>query len=593
MSIRKRPLRRLKSELKDHDVLFGVEEESEEYKEPDNWTIITALNRVLDVAEDSQLSDEFWEVCKNPIAYLRQELGLTNMQIVVLAIMIEAGEPMSWKKIANYLGCTRLSIMVYSEEIEQLLAKRWITRRSVHEIGGMFEGFALAHGVVTALRHNKVFVPEKIDGLSEQQFVDKLESHIDKNMSDRNVSFLDDEEWMVQLAKANPQLPLCREVLRFDDIHIQSLLLMIVFDYAQWEGSDGEGLTFQTIDHLYPEDYECDGMRYELRNGSHPLIRCGYIEYKCDDGQVDTEQYMLTRKAKSELLGNYKPSHSKCKKQQLNNRYLKSHASIKEKVLFFNASEQQQIDRLTSLLSADNLPSVQQRLEEQGMRKGFACLFYGSPGTGKTETVMQIARRTGRDLMQVDIAGLRDKFVGESEKNIKEVFARYRELCKQSEVMPILFFNEADAIINRRTENIEHSVDKMDNAMQNIILQEIEDLDGILIATTNLTSNLDRAFERRFIYKVEFHKPDTEVKARIWSSMMKDISADDARQLAAHYDFSGGQIENIALKRTVDYILSGQFASLHEIEAYCQSELLDNKKEHHRITGFTPHTSHL
>ena len=219
--------------------------------------------------------------------------------------------------------------------------------------------------------------------------------------------------------------------------------------------------------------------------------------------------------------------------KQDNSRFLKNHDSIKEKSLFFNTSEQEQIERLTCLLSTENLPSVQERLEEQGMRKGFACLFYGAPGTGKTETVLQLARQTGRDLMQVDIAGLRDKWVGESEKNIKEVFARYRRLCQNSEVMPILFFNEADAIINKRTENIEHSVDKMDNAMQNIILQEIENLDGILIATTNLTSNLDRAFERRFLYKVEFHKP----------------------------------------------------TSLPEIEEYCRAELLTNKN-HHTPVGF-------
>ena len=558
----------------------------DEYKEPDTWTIITAMNRVLELSEDSRLSDEFWEKCKNPLNYLRQELGLTNMQIVVLAIMIEAGEAVSWKRIGNYLGCTRLSIMVYSEEIEELVTKRWLVRRGVHEIGGFFEGFALVRGVVTALRHNKAFVPEKLDGLDEQQFVDKLESHIDKNINDHNVDFKDDEEWMLELVKANPHLPLCHEILKFDDIHVQSLLLMIVYDYAQWEGSEGEGLQFQTIDNLYPEDFDCDYLRHELRNGTHTLIECGFIEHKCNDGQADTEQYMLTRKAKAELLSAYKPSRSKCRRQAPSGRFLKSHTTIKEKSLFFNMTEQEQIQRLASLLSTENLPAIQQRLEEQGMRKGFACLFYGAPGTGKTETVLQIARQTGRDLMQVDIAGLRDKWVGESEKNIKEVFARYRKLCKNSEVMPILFFNEADAIINKRTENVEHSVDKMDNAMQNIILQEIEDLDGILIATTNLTSNLDKAFERRFLYKVEFHKPDTDVKTKIWCSMLKDISIEDAHQLASHFDFSGGQIENIARKRTVDYILSGKFASLTEIEDYCRAELLADKKQRKPI-GFS------
>ena len=582
MNIRKKPVRRLKSGIGGQVDLPG--EIMDEFKEPDTWTIITALDRILDLAQDSQLSDEFWKSVKNPLAFLNKELGLTNVQIVALAMLIEAGEPMSWKSMGNYLGCSRLSIMVYSEEIEELVTKRWAIHKGVHEIGGFFEGIALVRGVVTALRHNKTFVPEKIDGLNEQQFVDKLERHVEKNMNDRNAVFNDDEEWMREFAKANPHLPLCHEVLKFDDIHVQSLLLLIVVDYAQWEGSDGEGLTFQTIDGLYPEEYDCDFMREGLRDGSHPLIQCGYIEHKCNEGQADTEQYMLTRKAKSELLSAYTPSHSKCRRMRPDDRFLKSHDAIREKSLFFNTSEQEQIERLTSLLSTETLPSIQKRLEEQGMRKGFACLFYGAPGTGKTETVLQIARQTGRDLMQVDIAGLRDKWVGESEKNIKEVFARYRRLCQNSEVMPILFFNEADAIINKRTENVEHSVDKMDNAMQNIILQEIEDLDGILIATTNLTSNLDKAFERRFLYKVEFHKPDTDVKTKIWRSMLKDISADDARQLASHFDFSGGQIENNARKRTDDHILSGKFAALDEIEGYCRAELLGGKER--RSIGF-------
>ena len=583
MNIEKKPLRKMKLGIrKPADLPCEI---MDEFKEPDTWTIITALDRVLDMAEDSQLSDDFWESVKNPLAFLRQELGLTNIQIVVLAIMIEAGEAVTWKRLGHFLGCSRLSMMIYSEEIEELVSKRWAIRKGAREMGAFFEGIALSYGVVTALRHNKVFVPEKIDGLTEQQFVDKLESHIEKNMNDRSIDFKDDEEWMLQLIKANPHLPLCHDLLMFDDIHVQSLLLLIVVDYAQWEGSVGEGLTFETISSLYPEDYECDGLRHELRNGTHPLIECGYIEHKCVDGQVDTDRYMLTRNTKTELLSAYTPSHSKCRRmKQDNSRFLKNHDSIKEKSLFFNTSEQEQIERLTSLLSTENLPSVQERLEEQGMRKGFACLFYGAPGTGKTETVLQIARQTGRDLMQVDIAGLRDKWVGESEKNIKEVFARYRNLCQTCEVMPILFFNEADAIINKRTENVEHSVDKMDNAMQNIILQEIEDLDGILIATTNLTSNLDKAFERRFLYKVEFHKPDTDVKTKIWRSMLKDISADDARQLASHFDFSGGQIENIARKRTVDYILSGKFASLDEIEGYCRAELLGGKER--RSIGF-------
>ena len=541
---------------------------------------------MLEVAEDSQLTEDYWETCKAPLAFLRQELGLTNLQIVVLAIMIEDGDTVTWKSLSNYLNCSRLSMMTYSEEIEELVNKRWILHKGAYERGGMMEGgYILAQGVVTALRQNKTFVPEKIDGLTEQQFVDKLEKHVDKNMRDRYADFEAEEEWMLQLVKANPDLPLCREVLKFDNIHVQSLLLLIVCDYGQYEGTDGEGLQYEVINDLYPDDFECGYMRELLQDGNHVLIRRGYIEHKCIDGIANPNQYALTTRAKNELLSAYKPSHSKCKHYNNNaDRFLKDHSNIKEKALFFNDSDQQQIDRLTSLLSADNFPIVQQRLAEQGMRKGFACLFYGGPGTGKTETVLQIARQTGRDLMQIDISEMRDKYVGETEKNIKAVFTRYRNICRNSMVLPILFFNEADGIFGKRFENIGHSVDKMENAMQNIILQEMEDLDGILIATTNLTCNLDSAFERRFLYKIEFHKPDIMAKSKIWRSMLNDLSDDDARQLAAHFDFSGGQIENIARKRAVDYILSGKLASLADIEDYCRTEIMNGNTS--RYIGF-------
>ena len=176
-------------------------------------------------------------------------------------------------------------------------------------------------------------------------------------------------------------------------------------------------------------------------------------------------------------------------------------------------------------------------------------------------------------------------WVGESEKNIKAVFSRYRKLVEESEVAPILLFNEADAIIGKRLENVQRSTDKMENAMQNIILEEIERLDGILIATTNLTCNMDKAFERRFLYKIEFECPSTEAKSAIWRSMIADLSDDDAVALATKYDFSGGQIENIARKSVVDKIILGKSLSLDSLCKHCDCELLSKSTNRRRI-GF-------
>jgi hypothetical protein len=476
--------------------------------------------------------------------------------------------------------------------MEDLLKKRWIFRTKTWENNGCYQGFSLAKGVVTSLRHNKPFVPEKIDGLDIQEFVGRLENYLDKHLNNSSSIFEDKEAWMAQLCMANPQLPFCKKVLQYDDdIHVQSLFTLILYDYAQWAESEHEGLTMNSIDDLYPEEYETNGMRQRLKNGTHILIKDGLIEHKCENGTADTTRYTLTRKCKETLLKDYQPSKSKCLVRKTNDstkRNIRNCTTIKAKDMYYNLPEEQQIQHLTSLLSQENLAGIQERLENEGMRKGFACLFHGAPGTGKTETVLQIARQTGRDILQIDIAGMRDKYVGESEKNIKAVFARYRDACKHSEVIPILFFNEADAIFGKRTTigGNNPAVEKMDNAMQNIILQEMEELDGILIATTNLTCNLDDAFERRFLFKIEFQKPDCEVKAKLWKSMLgNDITNDDADKLAAMYDFSGGQIENIARKRTIEFILSGKKVGFKEINEFCKNELI-NEKNQHRPIGF-------
>jgi SpoVK/Ycf46/Vps4 family AAA+-type ATPase len=187
--------------------------------------------------------------------------------------------------------------------------------------------------------------------------------------------------------------------------------------------------------------------------------------------------------------------------------------------------------------------------------------------------VYQLARRTGRQVMVVDVPQIKSKWVGESEKNIKALFDRYRTLVTKFDVAPILLFNEADAIIGIRKQGAQNAVDKMENTIQNIILQEMESLDGILIATTNLTENLDSAFERRFLYKIRFEQPDAAVRSKIWKTMIPELPMDIADALACEYDFSGGQIENIARKYAVNCILHGDSADTQNtLEELCGNE---------------------
>lgn len=245
--------------------------------------------------------------------------------------------------------------------------------------------------------------------------------------------------------------------------------------------------------------------------------------------------------------------------------------------MIYNLSEQKQVEELSVILSSDRFSEVQSRLRNAGMRTGFCSLFYGSPGTGKTEIVYQIARATGRDILRVDVDKIKSCWVGESEQNMKKLFDRYRNICKDSTLAPILLFNEADAILGIRMEGATRAVDKMENSIQNIILQEMEALDGIMIATTNLTTNLDKAFERRFLYKIQFNRPTVEARAAIWQAMMPSLTENNARTLASQFDLSGGEIENIIRKYTVEVILSGQDSiDLSAIIELCRNDRISN-----------------
>ena len=243
------------------------------------------------------------------------------------------------------------------------------------------------------------------------------------------------------------------------------------------------------------------------------------------------------------------------------------------------------MELLQDLISGERFNGIREKLKEKGLRTGFSCIFYGGPGTGKTETVYQIARASGRDLFVVDVSQIKSCWVGESEKNIKDVFNRYRQCVAAGGEIPILLFNEADAIFGNRLERVGDAVDQMENSIQNIILQEMEDLDGILIATTNLTCNLDRAFERRFLYKIRFEKPSVEARSRIWKMMIPELSETESLQLAADFDFSGGQIENIARKKTVKGLISGQDPTFADIREYCGEETIGDGRQYRKI-GF-------
>ena len=218
------------------------------------------------------------------------------------------------------------------------------------------------------------------------------------------------------------------------------------------------------------------------------------------------------------------------------------------------------------------------------MSVGLTTMLYGGPGTGKTESVMQIARKTNRKIVRVDIASVKSMWMGESEKLIKKVFVNYNALVKREKICPILLFNEADAIFLKRKTGDLRGAENALNAMQNIILEEMENFKGILIATTNLVRNLDPAFERRFLFKIRLSNPTPEVKQKIWADRLPRFQESEFEEIATKFDFSGGEIDNIVRKLSISEIIEGTIPTLELLDSLCLQEKFERNTR--RPIGF-------
>ena len=505
---------------------------------------------------------------------LRKVLGMNTMQVLILTAIVQQSSRfrIDGDDISSYLGMDYLRFLMHDGDLETLRKRGYVRIDTSGNI-------TLPREVLKSLTANKPVEPEPMTGLTTSRILSRLK----KLLSIRG----DDEmttgelfDCIDELLKGNPDTSIARACAKYiRNMSVSEAVVAFALIYRYWFEHD-EMVGWGDLDDYFDED-ELDYLRAEYRAGDLPLQKRGIIVYAGEDGLLNKDYFRLSDAVTADIFEDVGGVRRKEAKISASRKLMA--ASISRKELFYNPEEGGQVAQLKGLLSEKSFDGIRARMKGKGLRSGFTCLFYGSPGTGKTETVYQIARECGRDLFIVDVSQIKSCWVGESEKNIKDVFDKYRACVSGGGTVPILLFNEADAIFGIRQQGAERAVDKMENSIQNIILQEMEDLDGILIATTNLTENLDKAFERRFLYKVRFERPSVEVKCSIWKSMLPDISDADAAYLAGKFSLSGGQIENVARKKTVQSILSGVEPALEDLIRYCCEEEIGAAGERRRI----------
>ncbi|WP_321777482.1 ATP-binding protein [Sulfurimonas sp.] len=312
------------------------------------------------------------------------------------------------------------------------------------------------------------------------------------------------------------------------------------------------------IDLISLDEYERIKNRSLLEDGSNLLSEniIDYEEMLNPFGGISRAFYIVDEVLQSII-------HPKKNKKV---RRLKLNALIEEQDIFELVESETSLDDVVlAKETKDTLENLMRQVDKEVMARlvewgikdkksgiDARIIFYGHAGTGKTMTAHSLAKSLKRQILSFDCSKILSMYVGESEKNVRKIFDTFYDLCEKTKTEPILLLNEADQFLGARSSGVNSSADQMHNQMQNIFLEQIENFRGMLIATTNLLENIDKAFSRRFNYKIEFKKPSEAQRVELWEKMLpqeapyeKDF---DITKLAS-YPLTGGQI-NLIIKNT-------------------------------------------
>jgi hypothetical protein len=546
--------------------------------------VLSTIALVYNLAENSKLEESLFEMAEKELVFLGSYFHTSNSQALFLSIVFTLnykGKKVDLDDLNSHFECNPMKLLEYSDDFVALYEKRLLlkcNKKNRHrslKLNSANDEFYVNEIVSDKILNNEPIPDVLIESPKYEDIYNLLEGlyELGQQREEEEISTKDlFDQTRIVLAE-NIHLPLI-DKMRYLGATLDEKFLFL---YVIWKYLEGEKYIWVTIAFkgIYDKSYQRYNQIQRLLSGEHNLLKEDWIEF--EDGEfIDNSKIRLAAKALDLLTecGILLFSKDMDKKRKEN---LILPDAISYRKLLFSEGETQQVEMLKNLLIEENLKITQERMAQKALPTGVTVLLHGATGTGKTETVLQLAKATGREIIKVDISSTRSKWFGDSEKIIKNVFKDYKGYAEKQMQTPILFFNEADAIISKRKEDYGSGVSDTENRVQNILLEEIENFEGILIATTNLANNLDTAFDRRFLFKIEFKKPDLNTKTQIWKSKMPHIPIEECEMLASQFDFSGGQIDNIVRKNEIHEIIYGGDVNLEKLVSFCEEELLTNQ----------------
>lgn len=537
--------------------------------------ITEALNTIYKQSKGSGLQPELFSEIKNEVYSIGQYLGSNEEEAFMFAVVCAMnlfGEEVESHDLIRFFDVTPFELVNHLQTLNTLSDKGLLVRqknRRRFSEGLRKYHFIVAPAILNAILNHQPMPKEEVKEISDvvevlEKINDFCQECISENM-DANDLYVEVNETLEKYK----HFPFIAYVIGLDLTHADR----IVYTYVVWKSING--CLSVDMDEPINSFFRRSSNRVQylqgIYNGSNKLIKYDLVEFSSGRFFNDLD-FILSDKSLTLLQEN---GLTVVKRKSSKNAILPE--NIAQKELFYEAEEKAQVDDLRAMMEEERYANLMQRLSSKALPQNLNILLFGAPGTGKTETVYQLAKASGREIMKVEISQSKSMWFGESEKLIKKIFKDYTELAAHTVKAPILLFNEADAILSSRKSRSNSPVSQTENAMQNILLEELENFKGIFIATTNLAENLDKAFDRRFLYKIEFHRPGLAARAGIWKSKLPELTDGDAEAVANEYDLTGGQIDNVVRKLEVQRILHESPLELDYILKLCAQEVVLQK----------------
>ncbi|MBW6499015.1 MAG: AAA family ATPase [Bacteroidales bacterium] len=415
---------------------------TDEGDEPDYLSMIESIS--YDVEECGLLFEIIPD--QESLLSLSDFLSLSLSQSALFSVLAEMSlrEDVTIDLLARFFKCKVVRILSLLDQIE-FLEKRGFVKRIVKTEKRKETyrdlSFTVPKNVMEALRTANPGLLETNRKLDFTALLDQLKQALNEREDELITvpQFLREAE---SLLKQGSRLPFVHYLnTKLSKTSSKTLALLLVLFRLSGRADTPSEYFFSILFSNLREQIE---FGRHMTNGRHELVRSGVV--KLSSSEHDSYQLVLGPEAQNLLSIDF-PDLALA---DVGQNKLRSHKAIKEKTLYFNAEAGNRIIELEKLLGRKEFIRYRESAARLGMSHGITAIFFGPPGTGKTELALQIARKTQRDLMMVDLSQTRSMWFGESEKQVKRIFDHYRELLVASQNEPILFINEADQAVRQQ-----------------------------------------------------------------------------------------------------------------------------------------------